>query len=195
MMRSKSGKRESEKRKPNVGLGRSRTSASQSAWLWGRGPPDAGIRIPFVHSGSSRVPTMSLLDGALLFGVVILQRCQPYGLGADTGRALDPMFTMVLTQITEITEITLFTLKKNLQSLESSIGADQSESDQSAKRRSGRNCSRTEGLARRQGARYAGRRSRSATLSTGNAASDTVPDENGLRLVKASQSKKFALFY
>jgi hypothetical protein len=114
--------------------------------------------------------------------------------------------------LTQITETTLFTLKKISRCLESSIGADQSESDQGAGRQSGRsatlcppecgsvtrsngqfaggrdsfdcalagqiaaarraalrvrNCSCAEGLVTRQGARYAGRQSRSATLPTG----------------------------
>jgi hypothetical protein len=47
----------------------------------GRGPPSFGIRIPFAHSGSSRVPTMSLLDGALLFGARGYRDASPAGLG------------------------------------------------------------------------------------------------------------------
>src|SRR5579863_1914991 len=88
----KSGKRESEKRKPNVGLGRSRTSASQSTWLWGRGPPNFKLRVRFAHSRGLQVPTMSLLDGALLFGIVILQICQPYGLEGRKLSCIKPNF-------------------------------------------------------------------------------------------------------
>src|SRR5580693_1540567 len=76
MMRRKSGKRESEKRKPNVGL------AS------GRGPPSFGIRIPFLHASYLRVPTMSLLKGVVLFWSAMLRDAGLTGLGNECGKSI-----------------------------------------------------------------------------------------------------------
>ena len=74
MMRRKSGKR-----KPNVGLAR------------GRGPPIWELEL-IRRLDNSRVPMMSLLNGALLSAAVMLQRWQPFGLGGEKLGTLKPSF-------------------------------------------------------------------------------------------------------
>jgi hypothetical protein len=83
MMRRKSGK--AGKRKLNVGLAR------------GRGPPGFAMRIPFQNAGYLPVPTMSLLNGALLFGSVMPTEMPAVrAWGTETGHGLNLMFVMAL---------------------------------------------------------------------------------------------------
>jgi hypothetical protein len=79
MRRRQSEKRVEPRHGPNVGFAR------------GRGPP--ALEFGFhssIHANYLRVPTMSLLNGALLFGNVMLQRCQPYGLGGRMRASVKP---------------------------------------------------------------------------------------------------------
>ncbi len=100
MMLRKNGERESEKRKPNVGLGRSRTSAWQSTWLWGRGPPPpVGLgfhsRIRAIRGADEVAPERSFVvweDNSTKMPALRALR-------NDAGLALNPIFTVVLTLI------------------------------------------------------------------------------------------------